>query len=149
MTRQSEDIAYPDEARSLAARKKADQNSRVALVNSLSGGVLLSIHQNNYTAPQPNGPQVFYAPSLGSRDFAERIQSNLSACLAPQNRRLASPAGGDIYLMKKAENTAVLVECGFLSNPTELQKLESDSYRLQLSAVLLASWLQYTNDILT
>lgn len=143
MTRTGEDIAYPDDAGSIAAKKVADQHARAGLVNNTPGAVLVSIHQNNYPAATPHGIQVFYGGAAGSRELAELAQANLTAQLCPDNRRVASPADKGVYLMKSVRCTAVLVECGFLSNPGDLAALESDGYRTKLAAVLLASYLQY------
>ena len=144
MTRASADIAYPSEAGSIAAKKVADQHARVGLVNNTPGAVLLSIHQNNYPAASPHGIQVFFGPVAGSDAFAQIAQGNLTAQLCPDNRRVASPIDRGVYLMKSVNCPAVLVECGFLSNPDDLQSLKSETYRTKLAAVLLASWLQYT-----
>ncbi len=146
MTRVTAEIDYPPEAQTIAARKRADQQARIELVNSCHGGVLLSIHQNNYSAPQPCGPQVFFSSGDGEA-FATILQKNLTQSLAPNNRRVAAQVSENVYLLKRVSNAAVLVECGFLSNPQELEKLESECYRGQLSVLMLASWLQYTNGI--
>jgi len=147
MTRSGPDIEYPPEATTISSMKRADQHGRVALVNNTPGGVLLSIHQNFYPATAPNGPQVFFGKHDGSNDLASIIQYNLTSALCPDNRRVASAVDEDVYLLKMAQRTAVLVECGFLSNPEELEKLESEEYRLKLASVFLASWLQYTRGV--
>lgn len=146
MTRSSPDIEYPAEATTLSAMKKADQYARAALVNSTPGAVLISIHQNNYPAAAPWGIQVFYGQEEGSDSLALLMQENLTAQLCSGNRRLAAQIDDSIYLMKKAACPAILVECGFLSNPDELEKLKTGSYRLELAAVMLASYLQYTEE---
>lgn len=143
MTRTSSDIEYPDEADTLSKMKVADQHTRVDTINGVAGGVLLSIHQNFYPAKAPYGPQVFYGKNFDSEAFAVCVQNNLTTQLSPENRRLAAPISDDIFLMKKAACPAVLVECGFLSNPNECSKLESEEYRMQLSLVLIGSYLQY------
>ena len=143
MSRTGNDIDYPSEANSIAQKKVADQHARLALVNGTQGGVLLSIHQNKYPAASPHGIQVFYGAVAGGEALAKRAQSNLTAQVCPDNRRVAAPADKSIYLMKNAQCPAVLVECGFLSNPDDLAHLCSGSYRLKLSAVLLGSYLQY------
>ncbi len=148
MTRDAAEIAYPEDVRTIAAKKRADQSARIDLINGISGGILLSIHQNNYPAPQPCGPQVFFSDNPGSDRFAAIVQENLTGKLAPDNRRVAAPVSERVFLMKKIHNTAVLVECGFMSNPAELEKLESESYRLKLAATFLASWLQYSGGIM-
>lgn len=149
MTRESADIDYPPEADTIARMKVADQHARLALINETPNAVFLSIHQNFYTAAKPNGAQVFYGPVSGSDQLAATIQSNLTAQLAPDNRRLAAPISEDVYLMKNAACRAVLVECGFLSNPAELARLKTESYRLQLAAVIFGSYLQYTRGAVT
>ena len=143
MTRRTECIEYPASAQTLAARKKADQNARLELINNTPGAVLISIHQNNYPAAAPHGIQVFYGAEAHSSALAELMQSNLTQTLCPDNRRIAEPIDGGIYLMRNAGCTAVLVECGFLSHPAELDKLRTDAYRTELAAVMLASYLQY------
>ncbi|MCD7845936.1 MAG: N-acetylmuramoyl-L-alanine amidase [Oscillospiraceae bacterium] len=149
MTRDSAEIDYPAEADTLAAMKRADQYARAALVNSTAGAVLVSIHQNNYPAAAPWGIQVFYGSVAGSDALAAVLQENLTGQLCSNTRRLAEPIDSSIYLMKKASCTAVLVECGFLSNAEDLSKLKTEEYRLELAAVILASYLQYTQGMMT
>lgn len=149
MTRRSDDIAYPADATTLSAMKKADQYARVSLINSTPGAVLISIHQNKYPSASPYGPQVFYGSAEGSDTLANIIQENLTGQLCPSNRRGAKPIDEDIFLMRKVRCTAVLAECGFLSNPDELTKLETPSYRLQLASIFLASYLEYTRGTAT
>jgi N-acetylmuramoyl-L-alanine amidase len=144
MTRSTSDIDYPNEATSLAAMKRADQNARLALINQTSGAILFSIHQNNYPAASPWGIQVFYGAVADSDTLAETLQENLTGQLCPDNRRVAEPIDEGIYLMRNAQCRSVLMECGFLSNPDDLEKLQTDSYRTQLAVVMLASYLQYT-----
>ncbi|MCD8008787.1 MAG: N-acetylmuramoyl-L-alanine amidase [Clostridiales bacterium] len=149
MTRDSAEIEYPAEATTLAAMKRADQYARAALVNSTAGAVLISIHQNNYPAAAPWGIQVFYGSVSGSDALAAVLQENLTGQLCSNTRRLAEPIDSSIYLMKKVNCTAVLVECGFLSNPDDLSQLKTGEYRLELAAVILASYLQYTQGMIT
>ena len=149
MTRRTEEISYPESADTLSAKKKADQNARVALINSTPGGVLLSIHQNYYPSESPWGIQVFYGDVAGSDVLATETQKNLTEQLCPNNRRLATPMSESIYLIKKANCPAILVECGFLSNPSERNALETHSYQLELASVMLASYLQYIRGIST
>ncbi len=147
MTRESASIDYPVEAETVRARKVADQKARVALVNSFENAVLISIHQNNYPASQPRGPQVLYAATEGSQALGELTHANLNAALYPENRRVAAPISDSIYLTKMVTCPAILVECGFLSNPEEAALLASDAYRTQLAVILLGSYLQYMSDI--
>jgi N-acetylmuramoyl-L-alanine amidase len=145
MTRDSEDINYPETARTTHARKVWDTEQRVERINAVPYGVLISIHQNKYPGPQPSGSQVLYAKDASSKALGMLTHANLVSGLNPGNRRVASPIGGDIYIMKHTSCTAILVECGFLSNPSEAELLGTDVYRRKLAALLLGSYIQFAN----
>ena len=144
MTRETEDLDYPGAAKTTAARKKWDTRQRVALANGVEGGVLISIHQNCYPTKGPHGSQVLYAGTEESKRLGELLHANLVQALDPENRRVAEPIRSSIYLMAHVKCPAVLVECGFLSNPQESGLLATDSYKLKIAAVTAASFLQYT-----
>lgn len=143
MTRETEEIAYPEEADTIAKKKVFDQKSRVSLINSVDEAVLISIHQNKYPDSRPNGAQALYGKPDGSMEFGELMHQNLTDCLCPDNRRVAAPISDDIYLMRSVECPSVLVECGFLSNPEEASKLQTKDYQIKLAVVLAASFIQF------
>lgn len=147
MTRDSPDIAYPDNATTIAERKKADQHQRAELIRKTDNAVLISIHQNCYPDCKPSGAQVLYAPSDDSEALGTQIHDNLVAYLDPQNRRVAAPISEKIYLMREVKCPAVLVECGFLSNESECTKLKDGGYQTKLAAVIIASYLQYRQSL--
>ena len=144
MTRRSEELDYPDSAGTIRAKKIADQKMRVDLINGTPNAVLLSIHQNIYPSPTPCGSQALYGKFNGSELFAELIYLNAAQYIDPKNTRNSTGISDDIYLMKKAECPAVLIECGFLSNQEELKKLKSQEYQTKLAAVFAASYIQFT-----
>ena len=139
MTRQD------DSSRSDAQRysEHEDLVSRADLVNATVNPVLISIHQNCYPTGQPSGPQVLYAATETSESLGKLTHQNLIGCLYPGNRRVAEPASKKLYLLNHVSCPAILVECGFLSNLSDLGKLSDSSYQTMLSTVLMASYLQY------
>jgi N-acetylmuramoyl-L-alanine amidase len=143
MTRATDEIVYPDSATTTSQRKTWDQKTRVELINSVSQAVLISIHQNKYPHASPRGSQVLYAKTAGSQELGELTHTNLTAALYPENRRVAAPISDTIYLTKMVTCPAILVECGFLSNPEEAALLETPEYRLKIAVVLLGSYLEY------
>lgn len=142
LTRTTQELDYP--AGLTTAQKKAwDQANRINLINSYDNAVLISIHQNYYPDSRPSGTQVFYGKKDGSKEFAELLHSNLNYHFYPQNRRVAAPISESILIMKKADCTAVLVECGFLSNASDTEKLRSTNHQVKISMVLAASYMQH------
>ena len=139
-----EDISLADpEAKTLREKKRSDLKKRVEIVNQTPNGVLLSIHQNNYPSASSHGAQVFFHKDEQSRLWAEQMQELLRTRIEPENTRKAAQIPDSVYLMKNVTCCAVLVECGFLSNPEEDALLESPAYQTRLAAVLTASYLQF------
>ena len=137
LTRPTFEIDYPAQLASIAACKKWDTRERTALVNGTPGGILLSIHQNFYPTASPHGIQVLYAADATSRSLAEALQAAFTEALHTDDRRVAVPASKDIYLMNHVQRPAVLVECGFLSNPEEAARLETADYQKKLSMIMI------------
>ena len=92
----------------------------------------VSLHQNSYPSPEVCGAQVFYfGQSQDGKKLADTIQDSLIANVDPDNHRVAK-ANESYYLLKKTPTPTVIVECGFLSNPTEADLLLTDDYQNKL-----------------
>lgn len=137
-----EDVSLHDESAStLREKKRSDLQNRVAAVEAVEGATLISIHQNTYPSSRYHGAQVFYAPTDGSQALAEGFQAALRDRLQPDNERAAKKIPDSVYLMNHITCPAVLVECGFLTNPQEEAMLLDQGYQRQLAAVLAGAWL--------
>lgn len=98
------------------------------------GAVFVSIHMNAFPQKQYRGLQVWYSPNdARSAPLASAIQEEVRARLQPENTRKTKQAGSNIYLLYHLNVPAVLIECGFLSNPDEAALLATDGYRQQLA----------------
>lgn len=143
----TEDVSlHEDGAVTLREKKVSDLHRRVELTQQVNGAVLISIHQNTYPGSSSHGAQVFYGAADGSEALARRMKETLLCLADPENRREVSPVPEHVYLMKHVTCPAVLVECGFLSNPQEEQKLLSDEYQIRLSAALCSAYLQESRE---
>lgn len=116
---------------------------RTQVVNATPNAVLLSIHQNCYPTAQPSGAQVLYSSNGKSEDFGRLMHDNLVSSLDPQNRRVAEPDKNRLYILSNVDCPAILVECGFVSNHSDITKLTDSRYQTALSTVLMASYLQF------
>lgn len=122
----------------IAQRKISDLKHRVAMVSQQENPILISIHQNQFPDSRYCGAQVFYAPTPGSEDLAKQLQSAFVASVNPGSRREAKKSSG-IYLMEHITCPGILVECGFLSNPTEEAALSTPAYQKRLCCVIAAT----------
>ena len=134
----SEDILLYDKNEDYKGRKKMlDLAARLNVAKQNPNSVFVSIHMNAFPKSQYSGLQVYYSPNdPRSARLANAIQSNTKLQLQSTNNRASKKAGSNIYLLDRIESPAVLVECGFLSNPEECAKLADSDYQKRLSAVL-------------
>lgn len=124
----------------LRERKVSDMKNRLSLIEQAD--MTVSIHQNKFPQTQYSGTQVFYG--TGSEDsgvLAAAIRASVIALLQPTNTRELKKGDGSVYLLKHATRPLVLVECGFLSNETEREKLKTREYQLQMAFAIAAGIL--------
>ena len=113
-------------------KKIADMKARVAMINEIRPQVAVSIHQNSYPGGEVKGAQVFfYSHSEKGEKMAAVMQEALLA-VDPENHRKAK-ANDTYYLLKRTEVPTIIVECGFLSNREEAQKLAGEEYQQKLA----------------
>ena len=148
MTRTDENALDYDPSRSVRENKVADIKAREKLVQRIPSPVFMSIHLNKFSDAQYHGAQVFYsAGNAESKPLAEQVQQCLVNGCDPANHRQAKQADSSIYLMKKLDCPAVIIECGFLSNPAEEARLRDENYHKQLAAAVICGYLRYQNGI--
>ncbi len=131
-----------------SSAKVNDIKHRVDLMKRYPEAVLVSIHMNKYGTTQPHGAQIFYAKTEGSDILAKCIQSSIILRVQNDNKRVIKPTTSDIYLLKNATTPAVIAECGFLSNPTDLKNLKNDDYQLKIAFSIAVGIIEYyKNDV--
>ena len=140
MTREEDKGLYD----SSAANKKAqDMQRRIAMIREHMLSV--SIHQNSYHDAGVHGPQVFYyESSVEGKKLAEAVQSSLNDLLEVDRPRKVK-GNTSYYLLKRSSGTLVIVECGFLTNPEEAQKLQTKEYQEKVAAAVSEGIRTYLN----
>lgn len=125
---------------SIREKKISDMQNRLHLYNQAS--LVIAIHQNNFQSSAYSGTQVFYSANhTNSKCLAAHLQNTVVRLVQPQNTRQIKKATDGIYLLHHTTAPAVLVECGFLSNPQELSQLKSAGYRQKMAwAIALGYW---------
>ena len=136
------DVSVYTEGETIAAKKISDLKNRVKIVNETDGGILISIHQNQFSDSRYSGAQVFYGKKEIAKDLAIKLQTAFVSNLNIGSNRKAKIASG-VYLMDKIKNPGVLIECGFLSNLKEEALLRDPQYQKKLCAVIGATLSSY------
>lgn len=121
-------------------RKKSDFDNRIKLINESKGDLYLSIHLNYLTNTVYSGPQVFYNNDENKK-IAEVIQKYLNENLKSDRKTKKIPT--NTYMYSKLNIPGVLIECGFLSNDTERNKLNEFSYQQKIASIIKDAIIDY------
>ncbi len=141
-TRTDDKLLYTEEQNIKGMRKIYDLKNRVAIADSYENALLISIHMNFYGAATCSGLQVYHGSDKQSQRLASSIQNEVISTLQKSNKR-AIKEGKDIYILENSVNPAVLIECGFLSNPEECEKLSQKEYQKELCFAILCGIIKY------
>lgn len=144
MTRTEDIMTCDDGLDSLRKRKVSDIHNRFDVLEKNPDAVFISIHQNKFEDNSQHGTQVFYSGNNDeSKLLAESIQNSIASVLQPDNSRVVKKSGSGIYLLYHAKLPAVLVECGFISNPAEVKKLNDENYRMKIAILIADGLIKY------
>src|SRR5438105_2148391 len=102
---------------------------RVAIANSYPNAVFICVHFNSATRSGANGIETYFY-STESAPLAGSIQGAILGGAPSENRGVRRRG---YYVLRRTTIPAVLIECGFLTNPTEAQYAQSAAYRQKLA----------------
>lgn len=127
-------------------QKVSDMENRLEIFNKYSDAVCISIHQNTFRDPKFSGAQMFYSDkNSASEQLASIMQQKFVANLQPDNQRETKLCGSELYLCYYCNNPAVMIECGFLSNPEEAAKLTDKAYQQQVAFTVFSGINEFAN----
>lgn len=144
LLRESDISLHDPSAGTLREKKVSDLHNRVSAIESVPNALVVSIHQNTFPDPAYHGSQVFFRDGEESQAVAQAISEALQT-LDPENHRKCAKIPDSVYLMKHITCPAALVECGFLSNAAEEEKLRNGGYQTQLALCIAAGVLKWEN----
>jgi N-acetylmuramoyl-L-alanine amidase len=120
----------------LGDTKREDMARRLELVGSSGADVVISVHMNYFVVARYRGAQIFYRTGdEESQRLAALIQEAIRTDVDPGNTRQCKYSQ-DYGLLNIAKAPAVLVECGFLSNPEEAKNLKDPDYQAKLAKAI-------------
>ena len=134
MTRTDENcLSTQAEGKSLREMKREDMNERLKRIKESNADLFVSIHMNQFPQEKVNGLRLFYDKSHPeTKELAELMQERMAEVTGAKMYAVKT-ADQSLFLMKNPPIPAILVECGFLSNPTEEKKLNNSDYQSRLA----------------
>ncbi len=146
-TRTEDKMLYDRNVNYQGRKKMLDLKGRLEMAQTIKPDLFIGIHMNAFPEQKYSGLSVYYSKNQAkSKDAAEIIRSNVKSNLQPDNNRETKAASSNIYILDRITCPAILIECGFLSNPAECEKLSSYDYRRELSLVFYSSLVSFLEE---
>ncbi len=144
MVRTTDISIHNENSNTLREKKVSDIRNRAAIMEEYENCFYVSIHQNKYEDSRIWGAQTFYSPNdEASKTLAQFIQTSIATELQPDNKRKIKESGTSIYVLYNATKPAVMVECGFISNPNELSQLKTEEYQSKMAFSIMSGIINY------
>ncbi len=136
MTRSSEDA--------IASTKQQDMQGRATIMNDANAVAVVSIHMNMFEDRAVKGPMSFYmqGSAEGERLATAVLESVCSAI--DHSKRTANHA--DYFVLRESVPPAVIIECGFLSNPSDEVLLQDGAHQQKIADGIVEGILSYLGD---
>ena len=145
-TRTEDKLLYNEDQNIKGIRKISDLKNRCEAANKYPNSIFISIHMNSFGDGKYSGLQVHYSPGdEASRLLADKIQLSVKNKVQNENNRTIKQGDG-MYLLENTEPTAVLIECGFLTNKSECEKLSEKEYQKELSFAIVCGIIEYIEE---
>lgn len=107
-------------------KKRGDLYRRLLLIKEKKCDLYVSIHINWYDDSNLKGAEVLYNPiNKSNKVLATEIMNSFKEDLQ-SNRNVKTT---DLYMYRNITVPGVLIECGYLSNPTERKLLQDKKYQ--------------------
>ena len=115
-----------------SSKKMTDLKNRVQFIEEKKPALTISIHQNSYSAGTKGAQVFYYSQSDAGKKLAGLVQQSIRDVVGDENHRVEK--GNDsYYMLRKVTQPLIIVECGFLSNPTEEALLNDENYQEKMA----------------
>lgn len=112
---------------------------RLAMIDKLKADLFISLHANSHTGPESFGTETYFR-NAHSQHFATTIQEQITALMSRPDRGVKQER---LYVIRHPKVPSILVETGFISNPTEEKLLDAPAFQVEAAAAITAGVERY------
>ena len=143
MTRDDDDGIWDNDDDSIRKKKVSDMHNRKKIMEDSKADLFISIHMNSFSDTTANGLHIFYDKAHPeAEELANLIQDGIADITGAKTHTVKT-ADTRLFLMKNPPMPAILVECGFISNKKEEEKLKNDEYQSKIAWSIAESVEKY------
>ncbi|MGE5328307.1 MAG: N-acetylmuramoyl-L-alanine amidase [Deltaproteobacteria bacterium] len=131
--------------------ERIELHQRTVLANSMKADLFVSIHNNWIDSPTVAGTMTLYFPydnddnGLTSKRFAQIMQEELLRTVDTKDRKIVSRP--DLAVLNSSDMPAVLVECGFVSNESDRNKLTTAEHREKIAEAIYTAIIKALGEL--
>ncbi|KAF0996586.1 N-acetylmuramoyl-L-alanine amidase [Geobacillus sp. TFV-3] len=114
--------------------------ARVAAARLYQADAFISLHYDSAADRQASGITVYYYDRLADYRLAQSFEQPFSQFVLLPFRGVAF---GDYYVLRENERPSVLLELGYLSNPSDAGTVAGDGYREAVTTAMVHAMLRY------
>ena len=138
LTRKNDDGLYSEFAKN---KKTSDMNARLKIIREANPNLVISLHMNSFPSSSVKGASTYFrSGDIAGKKCADLIQKSLHKYC---NARSVESKVGDYFILNSSYYSAVLIECGFISNPEEEKLLNSKDYKNKMVNAIYNGILLY------
>lgn len=119
-----------------------DSRDRPKLANEQDADIFISLHQDSFEDPAVTGTESFYYDDE-SELLAEIIQENVTEATGFRDRGFGKK---DLFVCRDTDMPAVLIEVGYLTNPRDQKKMQTDSFQDKIADSIVDGIEAYRGD---
>lgn len=117
-------------------------DERIQISNAYYTDAFVSIHYNAFPVPIVRGTSTFYYAGGEDKKLAQNIQTSLAQIPYVHDRGIRQ---GDFKVLRENKDLAVLIELGFITNPTELQNMQTPTFHNEAAQAITNGLINYFN----
>lgn len=123
------------------SNKNADLSNRANMANNWGADYFVSIHTNSSLNPGANGAEV-YVYRLGGRSeaLAQSVLNSIVSTLGSKNNGVRQ---ANFAVLKRTDMPSILIELGYLTNPTEALNLNSPAWQRAVAKAIFDGIYNY------
>lgn len=147
MTRDS-DISLESKSTLNASRYNRDLHARRTIIDQNKPAAFVSVHMDSYKNANARGVKIFYhATSTESKKLAQSICDKVNNIVFGEflnNPKVkAEILTGDYYVLRNCKAPGVIVETGFITNPTDHKLIQREDYQQVMAKAIAAGLIDY------
>ncbi|WP_377559040.1 N-acetylmuramoyl-L-alanine amidase [Ornithinibacillus salinisoli] len=118
-------------------------DERIYTSNSQDTDAYISLHFDSYNDTSVNGVNTYYYHENTSLDLAKVIHSKLIKSTDMNDRGIRKTG---FLVLRENDNPAVLLELGFMTNPENLEIIQTENYQNKVAEAITDGLIEYFDE---